>query len=105
MIKYSSIFKEFSNMSKINHMKKLIECLNVFIEAFRVIQDVMVFKQVFLLSDMSFKFLLKLIYTVKKKGGIILIEWGWNKNISYHESYGKTYHKMEHNIREYHISG
>ena len=41
LTKYSSIyFKEFTNMSKINHVKKVIEDLNVFRKYFRVRQEV-----------------------------------------------------------------
>ena len=41
LTKYSSIFvQEFTNMSKINHMKKVIEYLNVFRNYLRVRQDV-----------------------------------------------------------------
>ena len=41
MTKYSSIiFQEFTNMSKINHMKKVIEDLNVFRRYLRVRQEV-----------------------------------------------------------------
>ena len=38
-------------------------------------------------------------------GENILIEWEWTKTIAHYESYGKTDHKSEHNIREYYISG
>ena len=34
----------------------------------------------------------------------MLVEWGWTKIIPHYESYGKTDHKNEHNIREYHIT-
>ena len=107
MKKYSSIcFQEFANMSKINHMKKLIEDLNVFRKYFRVRQEVGdEIKTSFFLVNMSFKLPLKLIYLVKKKRKIIFVEWGWNKKFAHYESYGKIYHKKEHNIRKYHISG
>ena len=39
-LKNTAIFQEFSNMSKINHMKKVIEYLNVFGKIFRVRQEV-----------------------------------------------------------------
>ena len=38
LTKYSSIFQQFSSMSKINHIKKVIEDLNVFRKYFRVTQ-------------------------------------------------------------------
>ena len=83
LINSSSIFfQEFANMSKINHMKKLIEDLNVFRKYFRVRQEVGdEIKTSFFLVKMSFKLPLKLIYLVKKKRKIIFVEWGWNKKI------------------------
>ena len=38
--KYSSFFQEYANMSKINHMKKVIQFLNVFRKPFRDRQEV-----------------------------------------------------------------
>ena len=66
---------------------------------------VMKFKQLFILLKMSFKIPLQIIYLVRKERKIILVEWGWTKKIDHYESYGKTDHKNEHNIREYDISG
>ena len=40
MIASSSIFQEFSNMSKIHNVKKVFEDLNVFRKDFRARQDV-----------------------------------------------------------------
>ena len=36
---------------------------------------------------------------------MVLVEWVWTKTIAHYESYGKAYHKREHNIREYNIPG
>ena len=107
LIKTSSIFcQEFANMSKINHTYKVIKDLNVFRKYFRVRQEVGdEIKTSFFLVNMSFKLPLKLIYLVKNKRKIIFVEWGWNKKFAHYESYGKIYHKKEHNIRKYHISG
>ena len=67
--KYSSIhFQEFTNVSKINHMKKLIEDMNVFGQDFRVRQEVSDEIQTGLISlKMSFKIPLKIIYLVRKE--------------------------------------
>ena len=67
--KYSSIhFQEFMNVSKINHMKKLIEDMNVFGQDFRVRQEVSDEIQTGLISlKMSFKIPLKIIYLVRKE--------------------------------------
>ena len=72
MTKYIFVFQEFTNMSKINYMKKAIEDLNVFRKYFRYDNKLVIkFKQVFLLLKTSFKLLLKLIYLVRKKRNII----------------------------------
>ena len=57
------------------------------------------YKQVFTLLNMSFKLPLKIIYPVKNKLRIILVEWGRNKTIAHYESYCKIDHKNEHSIR------
>ena len=66
---------------------------------------VMKFKQVFILLKMNFKLTLKIIYLARKERKKYIFEWGWTENISHYESYVKTDHKNEHNIREYDISG
>ena len=65
----------------------------------------MKFKHIFILLRMSFNLPLKLIYLLKNKIKIILVEWGWTKQMDDYEFYGKTDNKKEHEIREYHISG
>ena len=67
-------FQEWSNMSKIHHMKKVLEYLDVFKKYFRAIQDVSdEIKQLVLLLKTSFKILLKLIHPVKNTRGC----FGW----------------------------
>ena len=76
-------------MSKINHMKKVVEYLNVFRKDFEVRQefsDEIQITSSFL--KMSFKFPSKIIYLVKKVRKIILIKRGWTKTIACYESYG-----------------
>ena len=69
LTKYSSIyFQEFTTMSKINHMKKVIEYMNVLRKDFRVRQEVIDrIQKVFLFLKMSFKLPLKIIHLVKKE--------------------------------------
>ena len=107
LTKYSFIyFKEFTNMSKINHVKKVIEDLTVFIKYFRVIQEGGDGIQtiIYFIKDELQNSIKNNIYSKKRKE-IILVEWGWTKNIFHYESYGKKDNKNEHNIKEYDISG
>ena len=55
-------------MSKITHMKRVVEYQYVFIIYFKVRQDViMKYKQVFIILNISFKVPLKIIYLVEQE--------------------------------------
>ena len=54
---------------------------------------------------MSFKLPLKIIYLVRKDRKNHFGWMGMDNKIAQYESFGKTDHKNEHNIREYDISG
>ena len=55
-------------MYKINHMKKVIEDMNVFRNSLGLGKNLLMkYKQVFFLLKMSFKFPLKIIYLGKNK--------------------------------------
>ena len=62
---------------------------------------IMIYKQLFLLLNMSSKLPLKIIYFLIKEMKNIFVEWVWTKKITHYEPYGKTDDKNEHNIREY----
>ena len=86
-------------------MKKVIEDLNFLREYSRVRQDVSdeIQTSIYFIKDELQNSIETHIYC-KTKGDFILVEWGWTKTIAHYESYGKIYHKKEHNIIEYHIS-
>ena len=96
------IFQEFKTMSKITHMKKLIEYQDVFRSDLRLDKKlVMEYKQVFLISNMSFKIILKILYWVNKREnrfGCMVMDWRncslWIlcKNIKKWAKHQKTWH-------------
>ena len=68
LIASGPFFQEFYNMSKIHHMKNVMEDLNDFRKYYKAKRIlVMRFKPVSLLLKMSFKRPLKLIYLIKNK--------------------------------------
>ena len=72
-------------------MQKVIEDMNFFRKISGLEKKlVMKYKQVFPLLNMSFKLPFKIIYIVKNRGKIIVVEWEWTKYNAHYESYGKT---------------
>ena len=94
-------------MSKINHLKKVIEDLNVFRKYFRVRQEFSdeIPTIIYFVNDELQTYIENHISCKKKKLIIIFVDWVWTKTISHYESHGKIDHKNEHNIIEYDISG
>ena len=72
----SNFFQEFTTMSKITHMKKVIKDQYFFRSDFKVIQEVNDgIQKLFIILKMSLKISLKIIFWVKQKRKIILVAW------------------------------
>ena len=88
-------------------MKKVIEELNIFRKYVRVRQDISdeIQTSTSFIKDELQTSIETNISSKKAKEKMVLVEWVWTKTIAHYESYGKAYHKREHNIREYNIPG
>ena len=87
-------------------MKKVIDDMSFFGQYFRVRQEVSdeIQNSIYFIKDEPQNSIENNIFC-KKITENHFYNRGWTKNSSHYESYGKTDHRNEHNIREYDISG
>ena len=81
--KIQLFFQEFTHMSKTKHTKKVIKDMNVFRKYFRVRQggsDEIKTSISFIKDELQNPIGKKI--SVKRKGKIILVEWGWTRKCS-----------------------